>query len=481
MRNGKTAFILAIMAAVPTLLMAGCSSQSPIEHETGLMKIGVSTEKQAVEAGEKTKVKVELLDATNKETTAEQDLTIHVEARSPSGEVIQTKEVPIKAGESSKIIEFEKLQQPGVVEIHASQPQLLEGGSVLEVKSPESSDSTRIKGTIDKTRRAPEKSVERLPKDASRVPPGSQSFRFRDSEVRLTPAAYTDPQETEYTLTLNQTPDRPILANGSDFATIYGYLDHPAPEDIKIYLYHSAGTLLDDEQMIIPKGQIIGSAKLISNQPGKITVSFRGSLPIPLNSKDNLQIIFAPPITKLLLKAAPPIIPIVENAEVIVRLLDNNDTPITTDEPREVSFDIDFGRGLITPEKVTIKPSSFEERASFLPASRGEVQISASAKGFPPPKALLKVTGIPLLILILVAAGGSLGGLVVFLTEKTKWWRILIGLIVGAFFYWACLTGLFDKLPRGVVINEISALMIALIGGIVGTKVFSIVLRKFGL
>ncbi len=130
---------------------------------------------------------------------------------------------------------------------------------------------------------------------------------------------------------------------------------------------------------------------------------------------------------------------------------------------------------------MTIKPSSFEERASFLPASRGEVQISASAKGFPPPKALLKVTGIPLLILILVAAGGSLGGLVVFLTEKTKWWRILIGLIVGAFFYWACLTGLFDKLPRGVVINEISALMIALIGGIVGTKVFSIVLRKFGL
>jgi hypothetical protein len=195
-----------------------------------------------------------------------------------------------------------------------------------------------------------------------------------------------------------------------------------------------------------------------------------------------LQIPFAPPITRLELKASPPNITLADKAELIVRLLGSDNSPVSTDDQRLISLAIESGRGEIEAKQpLAIEPGKFEGRTTFLPTWRGEVMISASTPNLPTDTFPLEVT-LPVLLLILSALGGLAGGVIAFWVGKdSKWWRIAIGLIAGFVLYWAFIFGVLTVLPRAAVLNPLSAFALSTLGGWLGTEAFTQILKRLGL
>jgi hypothetical protein len=175
------------------------------------------------------------------------------------------------------------------------------------------------------------------------------------------------------------------------------------------------------------------------------------------------------------------VITLVDNAEIILRLLDKDNNPVATDEPRLVSLAIDAGRGEIAARELTIDIGKFEARTAFMPTWRGRVIVSGSTPNLPITTVWLQVT-LPLTLLSLSALGGLVGGLIAFWVGKdSRWWRVAIGLVSGFVLYWAFVFGVLGILPRAVVLNPLSAFVLSTLGGWLGTEVFTQILKRLGL
>jgi hypothetical protein len=87
------------------------------------------------------------------------------------------------------------------------------------------------------------------------------------------------------------------------------------------------------------------------------------------------------------------------------------------------------------------------------------------------------IVTISFLLLVLCAVGGTLGGLVSYLTQKpsASWARIFIGLITGFVLYWAFLFGAvhLSSFSHGFLFNPFVAMVLSIIGGWIGTNVFT--------
>ncbi len=415
------------------------------------IKLIIQAATQSVRAGEEFEIEVALRDANDQAAPAAKDMIVEINARTPSDSVVTMAKATIKAGSSSQKLRI-SLPETGLVYVWARHNELLTGGIDFLVKKPIAKpDSLR-----------PSEEVPPLVMERPRAP-------------------LTQPRPI---LTLRYSPQRPFLADGQDHALIQAFLlnagEIPATE-IRLIVFNSAGTMMP-QPLVIPPGEDIGKSTLTSNKIDTVKVELLSTTPAAeLQGQKEFNISFAPPITQLELRASPPVITLVDKAELLVRLLDKDNNPVATDEPRLVSLAIDAGRGEIVTEELTIAPDKFEARTDFLPTWQGEVVISASTPSLPITTLPLTVT-LPLLILVLTAAGGLAGGLIAFWTGKdSKWWRIAIGLITGFVLYWAFVFGVLTVLPRTVVLNPLSAFALSTLGGWLGTEVFAQILKRFGL
>ena len=154
--------------------------------------------------------------------------------------------------------------------------------------------------------------------------------------------------------------------------------------------------------------------------------------------------------------------------------VDEQGRPINADAPRLVTFAIDSGRGTLSQKEVEIPAGQFWARASFQPVWPGPVSVTASTPN------LLTVTtnldvSMPVALLLCSALGGLTGGVVSFLKTRSKsgQQRILIGLVTGFIFYWACIFLGLAALGPGVVLNPLSAFSLSTLGGWLQTEVFA--------
>ena len=434
-------------------------------------------EERTVKPGDEAEIRLFLLNANNEHVSAPKDLPVQIEVSTLSGELLEAREVTIEAGEGSETFTIKAPNEVGSLEIRAKQPLLLDGGSTLDVRSQPSAPRQRQRDAAAKrTADRPNKSSSiRLPEY------GSSGLGAKLFYVSFVSFGEKPSKRDQHNLALRYLPERSILADGKDAATVYVYLNQPATSDIQVYLHNSGGQLAANP-LVVRKDEIQAHTTLTSQEAGHITVAYQGSIPkSALEADRNLSITFSVPITKLSLKAAPPKIPLVDQAQIVVRLLNNIGTPVATDEPREVSLDIESGRGEIDPKVIKIEASAFEGRASFYPAGQGQVLISASAKGFSIEPTKLEVTFVPSMILLLSLAGGIAGGLIGYwTTQNARLWRVAVGVLTGLVLYWACIFGLVPAISRPTVANELSAFALSVLGGWLGTKVFTITLNKLG-
>jgi hypothetical protein len=419
------------------------------------LKLVIQAATQSVRAGEEFGIEVALHDANDQAIPAPKDLIIEINARTAADSVVMTTNATIKAGNSAEKLRL-SLPETGLIYVWAQNDELLSGGIDLLVKKPVAKpDSLRPR--------------EEVPSDG-------------EKKSRSPVVISAQPQPV---LTLRYSPQRRFLADGQDRALIQAFLlnaDEIAPTEIRVRLFNTAGDMTPPPPLVIQPGIDVGSSVLTSTKIETVKVELLSTTPaVELQGAKEFKISFAPPITQLELSASPPVITLVDKAELIVRLLDKDNNPVATDEPRPISLAINAGRGEIESNEITIMPGNFEARTNFLPTWRGEVVLSVSTPNLPITTFPLTVT-LPLLTLALTAVGGLIGGLIAFWIGKdSKWWRIAIGLITGFVLYWAFVFGVLTVLPRIVVLNPLSAFVLSTLGGWLGTEGFTQILKRFGL
>ncbi|MCG3117918.1 MAG: hypothetical protein ALAOOOJD_00033 [bacterium] len=457
---GLIAFVLrpgGAIAAAPT-------QQMP---ESKPVKLIVKTDAPTYTTGAKAVIEIGIQDASNKPVKAAKDYIIEIELRAfPSRQLRKKMQDTIRAGESSAKLAL-ALEENGIFSIHAKH--LAKMSELLEYDV-----FIRVRPMV--------RSLQR-PRHGAWLP--DFNSRFWGVGMLLSPALpqFVIAQGKE--LVLKSSPQRTLLADGKDAATIhlfYGSEEGVALSPIRVRLFSSSGRLEPMPPLIIPEGEDYAQATLTSNKVETITIEFLGSTPeVPVPGARQLQIKFGPPITQLGLDASPPKINLVDKSDLVVRLLnETGTTPIATDTVRQISFTIARGSGEIEQKELAIPAGRSEGRTTFLPTKLGEVEISASTPDLQPVTVLINVSP-PLSLLGLSLLGGLAGGVIAYwMTAKSKWWRVAIGFITGFVFYWAIIFGLLDVLPRAIVLNPLSAFAISTLGGWLGTEVFTRVLKPFG-
>ncbi|MCI0697564.1 hypothetical protein L0337_36860 [candidate division KSB1 bacterium] len=425
--------------------------------------------KQRYWVGDTAEIEVALQDANNKAAPAIEEVVVELELLLKA-KLVKKVQDTIKVGASSK-----KFQVP------------LEVSGLLDIRAKHQAKIPALRDGSDyiRVRRA---RLIRPPQGA--VTPGLD-WRFAAGNVMAqttTPLSPSGVPSKEDSLDIKNSPQRTLLANGKDSATIHIFLytkteneEGVATENIRVRLFNSSGQP-NPLNVLIPQGDDYGEAKLVSDQVGIFNVEYIGSIPsvIAPNPK-KLQIKFGPPITQMLFEASPPSISLVDTADLIVRLVDEAKRPIATDTSRLVSFGIAEGRGEIRKDEITIEKGRADGRSSFLPTWRGKVKLTAATPNLPLAHAELTVE-LPGSLLGLSALGGLAGGLIAYLTKQgSKWWRVAIGLVSGFVLYWAVIFSILNVIPRFIALNPLSAFALSTLGGWLGTEVFNQILKLFKL
>lgn len=420
-----------VMAAWALLSAAGLAvAQAPV-------KLDVEASRHVMQAGAEVPVRIRLLDSANRPVKAPRRFDIVLQARLASGEIKALRTVELAVGQLEKEVTIAP-PESGMVYIWAKHAELLPGGEfVLVVASP-----------------AP--------------PVSSQRSEAAPAPV---PFAREIPR-----LALRYSPDRRFLADGKDAATVQAFLlTGPAngSGDLRLNLFDGSGTM-QPTPLTIPKGQESGRAKLTYTNPGPVTVEFLGSTPPAVIEGDKrLEIQFMPPIARAALEASPPAISLVDTADLVVTLTDDQGRPVASDAARHVTFAIQSGRGSITRKEIDIPAGQFQARSTFEPAWLGQTSILAATPNLLTVTAPIQVSA-PTALLMFSLAGGLAGGYLSYLKRKRSGpRRIGIGIVTGFIFYWACLFVGLAALGRGLVVNPLSAFALSTLGGWMQTEVFT--------
>lgn len=459
------------------------------------VKINVHAQTRSVIEGNNASVELMLTNAKNKTVKAPKDLMVEVEVLSPSG-TVEKQKVSFKVGEGSKSLQL-PLKESGIAEIRATQKELLNGSTFIRVKPSRKllekvvSPASRTEVLFESQREIKKGiALNAVPKLRSIGLPTKKETEagvgIKEEEQGIKSRdQYISEHEVEKKIALRYSPQRRLLADGNDTATIYAFLvgeeDFVTQRNINVRLFNNNGALIP-KPLVISAGQDNGFSTLTSNEIGNVTVEYLGSTPkLNLEGEGRLEIPFGPPITNLDIIASPPVISLEDKADIVVRLVDNRRKAIATDKPIIVSFTIDKGQGKIEQKEITISGGNSEGRTQFSPTNMGQVYITAAAPNMLSKTVPIRIT-FPVMLLLLSGIGGLIGGLIKLITNlgKNKFFTltVLIGLFTGPLLYWATTVGVISLFPNLNVLNLLSAFFISMLGGWVGTKVFSLILRN---
>jgi hypothetical protein len=475
-------------AAVAAMLVCGQLSSAAAQNRLPV-KLEIVPSAHAVDVGAGVTLDVILRAADNGTAAAPKDLSIQLELKAPSGPVALPN-IVIAAGQSAGQVQFQ-VTAPGMWAVRARNSELLEGGTVIYAK-PAGLHSA-LTGSGSQAAQAEAMPPAPAPPLEVALNNGGQATtqtRGIDDVMReqngggnggsaeLAVAAPT--ASGAATVVLATSPDRRVLADRQDAATIYAFLrTGAAGEDIRIQLVASLGTI-SPNPLVIRKGEFSGQATLVADRVGQARIRYVAEQPqVAIEASADMHIDFAPAITQLQLRASPPEVSLLDAPQIVVELQDAAGHVVATDEPRRISLYLEKGNGEIAPVEVEVAKDEATGRANFTPWWMGTTTVAAATPAILTKSTTLRVV-LPTLLIALTAVGGLIGGVMAFWTKRTRWWRIVIGLFTGFVLYWAMIFGLLQSIPRAAALNPLSAFAVAIIGGYIGPQLLGVLAQKFG-
>ena len=472
-----------------------------------------------------------LVDPKGAPFTAPKDFTIVVEALTAEGRVVHKETITVKRGTSAEDfdLDIDKLTLAGAIRVRATNPELLEGGTVLFGKpAPKPAPKRPLTSHRGLVTRAP------LFAHGPRAPLAQLADDILSARLELPAAAGCGGD-------ILVSPVRPLMADARDFAELTLVVD-PVRTETKFFLTTTLGRLAPNPIVIQPGPTPVGSTELTSDAVGEATVTCVRAVPaLSAAVTEPVTVRFKQPVTSFELAVTPPRIPWIDRAGIAITLHREGGATIATDERRRISLSRETGSGEIQPEVVDIEEGEFEGRATFLPYEKGSVRISAATSGFVRQHVDLEVVALPYLMFLLPTFGGLCGGLLASVRQRRqedhaaeastpgnppaadrdtgdragqpagptalplsppptppaaverqrddRGWtsldgplvRIVIGILTGTVLHWALVFEVLPILPRNVVMSLFSWFVLPLIGGWLGTEVFRMLLNQFGI
>lgn len=473
------------LAVVVTVALSG--AVAPIEAKD-LHGIPAKIEVTETSVAQGT-VKIGLVDPANLPAPAKKDLRIEIQTKSESGRVGKSS-VTIKQGQAEATAKL-PITSAGIVEVAASNPELAQGGTVVNMPGG-ASTQTSATATPGSRTPAPEATVAPVASATPREPNAETSPQIKSKSYSLESERMSESRDATNssnrgsppTLKLRYYPARKLRADQKDPATVCATLpsDWPAPTDFSVFLMSDLGPLTP-EPIKIPAGRVRGEAKLVATQPGTVQVWYEYSDPPATSSAEPLKIEFTHPVWQPKLVPTSKTVGLFDSDEVAVELANSEGTSVPADEARPVDISIDTGSGQLTETEVRFAANDNRRVTTFIPTWPGNVKLIATSPYLPTADTELNVT-MPYGLLILCGFGSVLGALLVYLTDKESatWKRIVVGFITGYVLYWALLFGVvfIPNFPHVLVINPLSAVILPLFGGWAGIKVMTLITNKFG-
>ncbi len=483
--GGKARHGVFFFATIAAMLASG---QLPpaVAQERLPVKLEIVPSAHAVDVGAGVTLDVILRGADNGVAAAPKQLSVQLEVNAPSGPVALPN-VVIPAGQRAAQVQLQ-VTAPGMWAVRARNSELLEGGTVIYAKP--AGLRSELSGSESQT--AQTEAVPAPPPPPFAVALGDeQATQTRGiddlmptggsiAETEVAVAAPTATAGAAATVVLATSPDRRLLADSQDAATVYAFLrTGAAGEDIRIQLVASLGTI-SPNPLVIKKGEFSGEARLVADRVGRARIRYLAEQPqVAIEGSPDLLVDFAPPITQLQLRASPPEVSLLDTPQIVVELQDAAGRAIATDEPRRISLYLEKGNGEIAPVEVEVAKDQATGRADFTPWWMGTTTVAAVTPAILTKSTTLRVT-LPTLLIALTAIGGLIGGVMAFWTKRTRWWRIVIGLFTGFVLYWALIFGLLQSIPRAAALNPLSAFAVAIIGGYIGPQLLGVLAQRFG-
>jgi len=444
-------------------------------HPTNLV---VKAVRKDVPVGQSALFEISLVNSDYQPAQAVKNLPVTVEVVSPTG-ATENKQLTIKEGE--QLVRYElPLPAGGTFEVRAQNRELLSGADLVFAKPP--SPEATAAPSASPTLRGPA-TIRALPRTGAARSLASAASAYSAPPSVATSA--TEPTPHKLLLNLRYSPQRPFLANGKDVANIFVRVLGDTPErDTQVFLFNSDGSMAP-KPLIIPKGRPFGEAQLTSEEVGKVQLEYWWSDGwVEINGNPSLAIEFAPPIVQFKAMASPPVISLLDEAQLVIQLADKNGTPLATNTDRKVTFRINEGSGAFSDYEVTIPAGASEVRTKFLPTQRGRVLVTASSDNMSDQHIALMVNW-PGLLLLLAAIGGLVGGALAYgvVHRKDPVLYIAGGVVTGCLLLWCVIYGLVPRFPlaRSTALNPIGAICVAIVGGWIGTEIFTPILRWMGL
>jgi hypothetical protein len=459
---------LAVLASCLSIQIAVAGTDA---GQSSLVKLVLRPAVRSVVVGSTIDVQISLCDASNQNVKAPKDLQITVQAAYANAPV-ESASIDMKNGDDSAHVQI-PATQAGILHVEAINAELLAGETFIRISSAGEAPH------LLKVKKPPPPSLNQQPQILATAPNPNRLLLLMNPSIQL---AATNPSQSGSlpSLQLFGSPSRELLADGNDAVTITAFLQNVPATQLTVGLKSTDGTLTPSP-FVIPAGASEAVATLTSNYVCKASVSVVNVSPtIPVISNLN-PFVFGPAISMIKVEADPGSISMLNDCDINVTLFGEDGKSVSTDVDRHVSLSVKQGNGQLQATDVVIKAGDFNCKTEFVPFSGGAVTITAMTPGLLAQNTDLQVTW-PILVLTLSAIGGCLGGVVAFwLGKDSKWWRIAVGGISGLVFYWGFIFSILTHIvPRIILLNSYSAFALSVLGGWLGTKVFTILLKPLG-
>ena len=438
-------------------------------------RVNVHPAQQGISPGSSAVLKVQICNANNEAVNADEKMSLVLKTISPGGKE-QTHNLEIASGSDSGQVTIQP-DEAGLwrLEVRDSGNHLASGSSYLFVATPRPAGATP---------RKPRQNTTPKPKPpASRLLFGPRLVlaSYRPQKPDTASDAPEPASKPLIRLTTSAHSGNTVMADGIDAADVELFLSPPQPVDVQVWISASEGQV-SPQPVTIKAGELVGAAQWTSRKiADNATISIKDVSPKIDAEAVSQTISFTDPVVAIVFSNPPSRLNIVERGILAVRFIDRNGLPIQLHLPLSYAFNSNSPRLHLNPMSSRTKPDALDFQASITPLGLGTVTVEATVPNLHPIQHTIQVTG--LLLMILCALAGALGGLVNHLDRKQKGLiaSLVTGMIVALPIAWLYVWVGLPHLDSAILHNQLSAIMVAIIGGVGGAGGLKKAASKFGL